>query len=771
MRSPLFITLLLSTQAAMATTLIEGTSTQFLGPDDLLLDPATNVIAVDLFGNGDSSVNGVQFFTDRDGLGTAVTSEGVVSSGGVTVSTGLVNQIDGWAAAPTFVGGTAGSAANLGEIMSDIRWANDGLGQVLDVKITGLDSNVNYNIQLLFNEGRDFNDRRFDIAVNDLLAVDDMSSEGGDGVWGPDNSFAYSGDFNSSVDGTLSIILGSEPLPLDPNNTPQAGVDFNAILQAVIVHTTAPPSPADDITLDPSEFPAGVPIGTTVGTLTSSDPNGGSHTYSLVAGAGDTDNAKFLLNSDQLETAADFSALGETDLSVRVRSTDEGALSFEKIITVTVSADGDDDGLQDAWEITFGTLADFTGLANGPGPGAGTGDFDGDGSPDLDEFTNGTAPNDDDSDDDGLNDGEEADAGTNPLDEDTDKDGLKDGEETTHESDPLLSDTDGDTILDGLEVDAGTDPTKKDTDEDGIDDNLDPAPTDPNLNSFTDVIVGDIIEFSGPDDLNLDPASSVIAVNVNGDFDLEVNGVTFLEDVSGGGIATSDGGVTVTTTATNAIPGWATPPQFTGGDATSTDNLGIIMQSIRWNPAPGPVTVDISGLNPGATYEIQLLSNEGGDRNRHWDIAVEDELVVDNYTSEGRESIGIWTPNNSFAYVGEFEAPADGILNILMQQHIGGLDPRGADNNPILQGVIVTETGPDTPFVITNLDYDPATGTSILTWNSRPGANYILEFSTTLLAPWIEIDDSIPSQGETTTFQDPIKQTGPVGFYRVTRAQ
>ena len=247
--------------------------------------------------------------------------------------------------------------------------------------------------------------------------------------------------------------------------------------------------------------------------------------------------------------------------------------------------------------------------------------------------------------------------------------------------------------------------------------------------------------------------------------------MTFLEDVSGGGIATSDGGVTVTTTATNAIPSWATPPQFTGGDATSTDNLGIIMQSIRWNPAPGPVTVDISGLNPGATYEIQLLSNEGGDRNRHWDIAVEDELVVDNYTSEGRESIGIWTPNNSFAYVGEFEAPADGILNILMQQHIGGLDPRGADNNPILQGVIVTETGPDTPFVITNLDYDPATGTSILTWNSRPGANYILEFSTTLLAPWIEIDDSIPSQGEATTFQDPIKQTGPVGFYRVTRAQ
>ena len=748
----------IASASCYATTILSGGSIEFTSPDDLRLDPATVVVAVDVNGNADSMVNGVTFQTDGPG-GVS----GSVTNGAVTVTTAAANQIDGWAAPPAFTGGTGDSAANLAEIMSDIRW--NGAPDPVTVDIAGLTPGTTYHIQLLFNEGGD-RGRQWDIGVDEVLVADNWTSEGDDGVWAEDNSFAYFGVFDPGADGILNIRLQR-----DIGGDPFDGLDGNPILQAVIVHLNAPPSPPDDITLDPSEFPAGVPIGTTVGTLSSSDPNGGSHTYSLVAGAGDTDNAKFLLNSDQLETAADFSALGETDLSVRVRSTDEGALSFEKIITVTVSADGDDDGLQDAWEITFGTLADFTGLANGPGPGAGTGDFDGDGSPDLDEFTNGTAPNDDDSDDDGLNDGEEADAGTNPLDEDTDKDGLKDGEETTHESDPLLSDTDGDTILDGLEVDAGTDPTKKDTDEDGIDDNLDPAPTDPNLNSFTDVIVGDIIEFSGPDDLNLDPASSVIAVNVNGDFDLEVNGVTFLEDVSGGGIATSDGGVTVTTTATNAIPSWATPPQFTGGDATSTDNLGIIMQSIRWNPAPGPVTVDISGLNPGATYEIQLLSNEGGDRNRHWDIAVEDELVVDNYTSEGRESIGIWTPNNSFAYVGEFEAPADGILNILMQQHIGGLDPRGADNNPILQGVIVTETGPDTPFVITNLDYDPATGTSILTWNSRPGANYILEFSTTLLAPWIEIDDSIPSQGEATTFQDPIKQTGPVGFYRVTRAQ
>ena len=78
-------------------------------------------------------------------------------------------------------------------------------------------------------------------------------------------------------------------------------------------------------------------------------------------------------------------------------------------------------------------------------------------------------------------------------------------------------------------------------------------------------------------------------------------------------------------------------------------------------------------------------------------------------------------------------------------------------------------SGLGAPFVITNLDHDSATGTSVLTWNSKPGANYVLEFSTTLLAPWIEINGNIPSQGETTTFESTIPGE-PLGFYRVKRA-
>ena len=397
------ITTAMSLSSASAFVIITGTSTEFTSPDDLLFDPATSVIAVDIFGNQDRVVNGVQFHTDRVGLGAAVTGEGVVSIGGVTLTTGLVNQIDNWSTAatgPAFTGGTAGSAANLSEIMRDIRWANAGAGQTVNVAITGLEPGVLYNLQMLFNEGAGNRNRRFDIAVNGLLAVDDYSSQGGDGVWSPANSFAYSGDFNADGGGTISIVLGREPLPLDPNNTPFTGADNNAILQALIVHVNAPPTPPSDIVLTPDVVNATASVGAVVGNLTSVDPNGGTHTYALVAGDGDSDNGKFQIVGDELQVNANISGDAGNALTIRVESTDNTAMAFAEAVTVSVAADSDNDNLLDTWELNpnwanpVAGLNDLTGLKTGPGPGTDTGDFDGDGSPDGDEFTNGTDPTD-----------------------------------------------------------------------------------------------------------------------------------------------------------------------------------------------------------------------------------------------------------------------------------------------------------------------------------------------------------------------------------------
>ncbi|MDA9829774.1 hypothetical protein N9C66_00405 [Akkermansiaceae bacterium] len=184
----------------------------------------------------------------------------------------------------------------------------------------------------------------------------------------------------------------------------------------------------------------------------------------------------------------------------------------------------------------------------------------------------------------------------------------------------------------------------------------------------------------------------MIAIDLFGDMDREVNGVTFRTDgqTAGGGSA-SEGIVTAVTTAANQINDWAPAPIYTNGDATSAANLAEMMRDIRWMNVPNPVTVDVSGLYPGGLYEVQLLTNKGRDANRRWDIAVEDQLVVDDYSSEGSTAAPaqVWAADNSFVYRGDFTVSEDGELNVLMQRQIGGRAWPGGDGNPILQAMIV----------------------------------------------------------------------------------
>ena len=82
---------------------IKGEVFEITGPDDLDLDPENVLLAVDVFGNNDSLINDVYFYSDRVGLGDQVTSEGTVEKGGVTITTSAANKIDNWAGAPLFL--------------------------------------------------------------------------------------------------------------------------------------------------------------------------------------------------------------------------------------------------------------------------------------------------------------------------------------------------------------------------------------------------------------------------------------------------------------------------------------------------------------------------------------------------------------------------------------------------------------------------------------------------------------------------------------------
>ncbi|HNG61139.1 MAG TPA: DUF4347 domain-containing protein, partial [Cellvibrionaceae bacterium] len=91
-----------------------------------------------------------------------------------------------------------------------------------------------------------------------------------------------------------------------------------------------------NISLSASTVNQSASANATVGTLSSTDPDAGNtFTYSLVSGSGSTDNASFNISGSSLR-ATSPSSLSAGSKSVRVRTTDQGSLTFEKAFTITV---------------------------------------------------------------------------------------------------------------------------------------------------------------------------------------------------------------------------------------------------------------------------------------------------------------------------------------------------------------------------------------------------------------------------------------------------
>lgn len=95
-----------------------------------------------------------------------------------------------------------------------------------------------------------------------------------------------------------------------------------------------------DIGLSSTSVAEKQPVGTVVGSFSTTDPYypADPHTYTLVAGAGDTDNALFTVDADgRLLTAASFDYMAKNSFSIRVRTTNPADCSFEKQFTITVT--------------------------------------------------------------------------------------------------------------------------------------------------------------------------------------------------------------------------------------------------------------------------------------------------------------------------------------------------------------------------------------------------------------------------------------------------
>ena len=93
-----------------------------------------------------------------------------------------------------------------------------------------------------------------------------------------------------------------------------------------------------DIALSASSIAENLPASTVVGTLGTTDPDvGNTFAYSLVSGTGSTDNASFMASGSTLQTAASFNYEVKNSYSIRLRTTDQDGLWYEKGFVISVS--------------------------------------------------------------------------------------------------------------------------------------------------------------------------------------------------------------------------------------------------------------------------------------------------------------------------------------------------------------------------------------------------------------------------------------------------
>jgi autotransporter-associated beta strand protein len=136
----------------------------------------------------------------------------------------------------------------------------------------------------------------------------------------PDGRYAFVGDGGA---GLRVIAIGASPS------------NFSHATDSITVVTNANPA---DISLSPVTAAENRPVGTIIGTLSTTDADAGdTFTYTLASGTGSTDNTSFAIVDNAIKTAFVFNYEAKSSYSVRVRSTDAGGLFTEKAFTITVT--------------------------------------------------------------------------------------------------------------------------------------------------------------------------------------------------------------------------------------------------------------------------------------------------------------------------------------------------------------------------------------------------------------------------------------------------
>jgi hypothetical protein len=144
------------------------------------------------------------------------------------------------------------------------------------------------------------------------------------------NEFSY--DTSPNYLGTTAALTNYDAYIIN------LSLDF--ALTALTLQTTAPDTnhPPTDLSLSGTAVLENEPVGTTIGTFSTTDSDvGDTFSYTLVDGAGSADNGMFSISGNGLLTAASFNYEVQSNYTIRVQSTDQGLLFTQQVFAITVS--------------------------------------------------------------------------------------------------------------------------------------------------------------------------------------------------------------------------------------------------------------------------------------------------------------------------------------------------------------------------------------------------------------------------------------------------